>query len=30
MCKLIMETQGVTEAQLVQFWYWILDKELGC
>jgi hypothetical protein len=25
-----MVTQGVTEAQVVQFWYGILDKELKC
>ncbi len=28
MCRLIMVTQGVIEAQAVQFWYGILDKEL--
>jgi hypothetical protein len=28
MQRLIAVTQGVTEAQVVQFWYGILDKEL--
>jgi hypothetical protein len=28
MRRLIVVTQGVTEAQAVQFWYGILDKEL--
>jgi hypothetical protein len=28
MRRLIVITQGVTEAQVVQFWYGILDKEL--
>ncbi len=28
MRRLIVVTQGVTEAQVVQFWYGILDKEL--
>jgi hypothetical protein len=30
MHSLIMVTQGVVEAQEVQFWYGILDKELRC
>ncbi len=30
MRRLIVVTQGVTEAQAVQFWYGILDKELRC
>jgi len=30
MCKLITMTQGMIEAQLVQFWYGILNKELSC
>jgi hypothetical protein len=28
MRRLIVVTQGVTEVQVVQFWYGILDKEL--
>jgi hypothetical protein len=28
MRRLIVVTQGVTEAQAIQFWYGILDKEL--
>jgi len=30
MHRLIMVTQGVTEAQIVQFWYGILNKEFKC
>jgi hypothetical protein len=32
MRRLIMVTQGVTKAQVIQFWYGILDKKLsvGC
>jgi len=29
MRRLIAVTQGVTKAQVIQFWYGILDKELG-
>jgi hypothetical protein len=28
MCSLIMVTQGVTKAQMFQFWYGILNKGL--
>jgi hypothetical protein len=30
MHRLIMVTQGVIEAQTVQFWYGTMDKEFKC
>jgi hypothetical protein len=30
MRRLIMVTQGVTEAQAIKFWYGILDKKFKC